>query len=590
MKRILPWMFTASLLALPLAAWAAQPPRVDLLCHRTANEDMPENTLESLEQAALLGCDLVEIDLRRTLDGKIVLNHDGFLERLTDGHGEVESTFYDDLRMRDAGSWMSDRFEGLRIVLFEDALRLARDRGIRLYLDMKDKGMGTEVLAILRREQMLDRVEFGGEWEDVKALDPQANQSAQNTQWVTPEVTPEEIAALHRKGKRVVVNFSANQYEMDLARMKMVVAAGADAINVDFPRIGADAVGRPVEARLSQLMLKANQGASDQRIQAILELGRYQGLPLANAFAHWLLDQNEAVSRAAAVALVKMRPAVELSLFAEALRSPHASARVNAVWALGALHAPASTVLTLLKDSSLRVVSETLVALAHMPGEVPAESLLPLLSDPDCTVRGAAAVALARHQPMVAASEVPKQLRLEAAAEEVVYHRHKANGGGPFNQAEIDAVVAGYRCQMQMLRALHVSNQPSSTSELVAQAFGSDDVFPEPNRAVAAMMLWDRIAADPATVVRELSSEDTQAADRAEWILVKAGPAVLPDVRNDLDSKNQDVRQRAIRIVAWQGDTISLAKLQALRAMNGPDSALVAWAIAKIELLHPELK
>ena len=74
------------------AAHAAdmQPGRVELLCHRTANEDVPENTLESLEQAALLGCDVVEIDLRRTLDGKIVLNHDGVLERLTDGIGDTE--------------------------------------------------------------------------------------------------------------------------------------------------------------------------------------------------------------------------------------------------------------------------------------------------------------------------------------------------------------------------------------------------------------------------------------------------------------------------------------------------------------------
>ena len=47
--------------------------RVELLCHRTADEDVPENTLESLEQVALLGCNVVEIDLPRTLDGRIVL-------------------------------------------------------------------------------------------------------------------------------------------------------------------------------------------------------------------------------------------------------------------------------------------------------------------------------------------------------------------------------------------------------------------------------------------------------------------------------------------------------------------------------------
>jgi len=386
----------------------------------------------------------------------------------------------------------------------------------------------------------------------------------------------------------VIVNFSANRYQMDLTRMKAAVAAGADAINVDFPRIGADAVGRPVEARIQQLIQQANQGSSEQRDAAILELSRYQGLPLAGAFTHWLLDPDESISRAAAVALVKMRPRVEPALFAAALRSPHFAARVNAAWALGQLRAPAGSVLLLLKDSDPKVLSEALVALAHMPGEVSADSLLPLLSNPDSTVRGAAAVALARHQPTVASREVPMQLRREAAAEEAVFHGHKANGGGPFSQTEIDALVASYRCQMQMLRALHISNRPVGAAELEAVAFGSDGMFPEPDGAVAAMMLWDRIAADAATVVQELSSEDTQAADRAEWALVKAGPAVLSQVRVLLRSDSA-AQQRAIRIVAWQGDMDSLKELRMIEAEHGANAPLAAWAIATIDRMHPPL-
>ena len=91
------WVRAMSLLLLTTALaqdGTLQPGRVELLCHRTANEDVPENTLESLEEAALLGCNVVEIDLRRSLDGKIVLNHDGILERLTDGVGEVETSYY----------------------------------------------------------------------------------------------------------------------------------------------------------------------------------------------------------------------------------------------------------------------------------------------------------------------------------------------------------------------------------------------------------------------------------------------------------------------------------------------------------------
>jgi hypothetical protein len=72
-----------------------------------------------------------------------------------------------------------------------------------------------------------------------------------------------------------------------------------------------------------------------------------------------------------------------------------------------------------------------------------------------------------------------------------------------------------------------------------------------------------------------------------EWILVKANPAVLPEVRKALDSESQDVRQHAMRIVAWQGDSESLAKLQTIQKTDTADAALAAWAIEKIQTLHP---
>jgi hypothetical protein len=57
----------------------------------------------------------------------------------------------------------------------------------------------------------------------------------------------EQVKQLHRDGKAVVANFSDSSEEMDLDAMKSAVAAGVDAINVDYPRLGAEAVGRPVE-------------------------------------------------------------------------------------------------------------------------------------------------------------------------------------------------------------------------------------------------------------------------------------------------------------------------------------------------------
>jgi glycerophosphoryl diester phosphodiesterase len=573
------------LLSCTAIAHAAQ---TQLWCHRTANRDVPENTLDSLEQAALLGCNVVEVDVRRTLDGKLVLNHDGFMERLTDAAGEIETTDYDELRLYDAGSWMGDRFAGMRIPLFEDAVRLARARGIRLVLDMKDKGMGADVLAILRREGMLDRVRFGGEWDDVKSLYPAADSAEINSAWVLPGVTAEQVKTFHEQGKLVIANFGANEHEMDLAGMKSAVAAGVDAINVDLPRLGADAVGRPVEDRLHQLAAEADRGDSAARSKAILELARYRGFPLQELFARWLLDADTHVSRAAALALVLTRPSPAHEVFTPALRSKNSAPRVNAAWALGMLHAPAETVLPLLRDPEPTVVAETLLALSRMPGNVPARLLLPLLSHGEGPVRGAAAISLAIHDPRIASSAVPAQLHRDMAAERVVYDEHQRSGRKQYSQDEIDRIVIDYRCQMEMLRALHLLPSSGPNTELLAQAFASTPSFLELNSLVASYDLWDRIDARPAPAVQALQMTDPQAAGRAEWTLVKAGPSVLPAVRLALDSPDAAVRAGAMRILAWQGDTGSLERLRSLSNTPGPDRDLSAWAVAKIESLHPE--
>ena len=565
-----------------------QPGRVELLCHRTANEDVPENTLESLEQAALLGCDVVEIDLRRTLDGKIVLNHDGVLERLTDGIGEIETSYYDDLRMRDAGAWMGDRFEEMRIPLFEDALRAARDTNIRLILDMKDKGTGAEVLQILRREGMLERVRFGGEWADVKQLYPDANQDT--AAWVQPGVTAEQVNAYHRAGKAVIANFSANEHEMDLAAMKAAVAAGVDGINVDYPRLGADAVGRPVERTLATLAAQANMGESGARAQAILQLSQYRGFALEKEFTEWLLDPDDHVSRAAAVALVTARPRTSPSAFAEALRSANPHARANAAWALGTLQAPAKMLTPLLSDHNPQVLQETLVALSHMSGDLSAEMLLPLLSHTDPEVRGATAMALARHQPEIAAKAVPAQLNLEVKAARAHYDQWIERGKTPLTQAEIHEIMGYYRCQMKEVQAIAMLHSPEATQALEDQAFRPGEDFSQMNAIVAAFQLWQRVPSDPQSAIRALRAPDHGVADRAEWMLVEAGPSVLPAVRAAIGSQDQAVGERAIRIVAWQGDLGALPHLRSVQQNNPVNAKLAAWAIAKIETLHPKLR
>jgi glycerophosphoryl diester phosphodiesterase len=434
---------------------------------------------------------------------------------------------------------------------------------------------------------MLERVRFGGEWADVKQLYPRANEDA--AVWVQPGVTAEQVKAYHLAGKSVIANFSANDHEMDLAAMKAAVAAGVDGINVDYPRLGADAVGRPVERTLATLAAQANNGESGARARAILALSRYCGFALEGEFAHWLLDPDDHVSRAAAVALVMARPRTSPSAFAEALRSANPYARANAAWALGSLRVPANMLAPLLHDNNPQVLQETLVALAHMPGVVSAEMLLPLLSHSDPEIRGAAALALARHRPEIASKAVPAQLKSEVKTARILYDQWIHRGKPQLTQAEIQEVMGYYRCQMKEVQAIAMLHSPETVQALEDEAFRPGEDFSQMNAVVAAFQLWGRIGSDPEPAILALRAPDHGVADKAEWMLVESGPSVLPAVREAINNQNEAVRERAIRIVAWQGDLGALPRLRAVEESDPRNAKLAAWAIEKIEILHPKL-
>jgi glycerophosphoryl diester phosphodiesterase len=224
-----------------------------------------------------------------------------------------------------------------------------------------------------------------------------------------------------------------------------------------------------------------------------------------------------------------------------------------------------------------------------MPGEVEAERLLPLLSHPVPAIRGAAALALARHQPDIAAEALPAQLDSEVKAASSLYDRWSARGKPKLTPAEIDEVMGYYRCQMKEVEAVSMLRGPAVVQALEKQAFRSGQDFSQMNGVVAAFQLWDRIGTDSRPAVRALADTDPSVADKAEWMLVQSGPSVLPTVREALGSSNETVKERAIRIVAWQGDLNSLLPLRAIQRTDPKDAELATWAMEKIQTFHPQM-
>lgn len=578
-----PLLVVSFLAAAPSSAHPQK--QVEMFCHRTANQDLPENTLESIALAARMGCNLVEVDVRETLDGQLVLNHDGFLDRLTDSTGVVEQTSFDELRLLDAGSWMGQRFTGLRIASFDDVLDLAHKQGIKLYLDMKTRGEGPLILDALRRHDMLDRVIFGGEWDDLRRLYPAANPTSYK--YLPPNATARQIADLQHAGSFVVVNFSANPYEMDLAAMRAAVAAGADAINVDYPRLGADAIGRPVEATLAALIHTASTGSIVTRTAAIRELSRYTGFPTQQFFLRWLRDPDDQVSRAAAVALVLARPRTPASALLMALADPHTTARKNAAWALGMFgDSDITPLLPLLGEKDPQLLTEVLFALSRCPGEVPAGQLTPFLASDISSVRAAAALALARHHPQTAASAVLAAFAHARAESLRVHAGHTPTDPlAAYTQPEIDSINDNYREQMKLLQTIERLAPEDALRQLAAIAFQPVGPASAMVPLVAGFQLWDRIAANPGLAINALASTDIAVANRAEAVLTQAPASVLPALRLALATASAPAQDRLIRILAWQADGSALPLLHQLRQSSPPNAPLIDWAVRKIETL-----
>jgi glycerophosphoryl diester phosphodiesterase len=119
----------------PLAA--GQPSRGGAISHRGEHLHHPENTIPAYEAAIGLGADFIEVDVRTTGDGQLVLSHDGTVDRCTNGHGKIAEMSFDQVEALDAGAKSGPEFAGVRIPTFDQVLDLARGR-IGIYVDVKN--------------------------------------------------------------------------------------------------------------------------------------------------------------------------------------------------------------------------------------------------------------------------------------------------------------------------------------------------------------------------------------------------------------------------------------------------------------------
>ena len=125
---------------------------IKVVGHRGAAGEEPENTLRSILRGIECGADFVEVDVRSTRDGVLVLLHDETLDRTTSGSGPLREWDFDEVRRLDAG-------KGERIPTVEEALEVVRGR-CGILLELKEVGWEGRLFRVVEGAGMLSDAIF----------------------------------------------------------------------------------------------------------------------------------------------------------------------------------------------------------------------------------------------------------------------------------------------------------------------------------------------------------------------------------------------------------------------------------------------
>ena len=137
----------------------SQNKEIVVIAHRGDWRHAPENSLQAIKNCIKMGVDMVEIDVRETKDGELVLMHDETIDRTTTGKGLVAEWPLDSLktlRLVDGLNVPTDH----QIPTLEEALLVAKDK-ILINLD-KSYDIFDKCFAIAEKTETLGQIVIKG--------------------------------------------------------------------------------------------------------------------------------------------------------------------------------------------------------------------------------------------------------------------------------------------------------------------------------------------------------------------------------------------------------------------------------------------
>ncbi|MGB3327795.1 MAG: glycerophosphodiester phosphodiesterase family protein [Thermomicrobiales bacterium] len=136
---------------------------MQVIGHRGARHEAPENTLAGFAHAIALGLPAVEFDIRLSRDGELVVIHDATVDRTTTATGEVSAFTVAELAALDARSGFDAVPLPCGVPTFDAVLDLLAPAGLGMMIEIKQDAPEREerivggILARLRARSLTHR-------------------------------------------------------------------------------------------------------------------------------------------------------------------------------------------------------------------------------------------------------------------------------------------------------------------------------------------------------------------------------------------------------------------------------------------------
>lgn len=163
--------------------------RCAIIAHRGVWKDAPENSLLSIRRAIEAGHDVVEIDVRQTVDGHFVVVHDNTLDRVAGiDHAPEEMTLEElaRVRLRDRDGGPENPLTSETLPSLRDVFELTRD-SIFIHLDIKHRHIIPDVITYAKTMGVDRQVDF---WADLK--------SGADLDWIQANITSQGVPFIAR--------------------------------------------------------------------------------------------------------------------------------------------------------------------------------------------------------------------------------------------------------------------------------------------------------------------------------------------------------------------------------------------------------